>query len=174
VPTFFAQWTPILCDTVGIGAGQKVLDVACGTGIVARTAAERAGPAHVIGVDLNQAMLTVARRVRGDIDWRQGDAAALPLADRSFDAPLCQMVLAAGRPGPRKYRSTRTRFRTPTTFLTGSRDAQLACTAARDSTETIASGIGAGFPHPPVARIIRCCGWRQGYCLGQLARGFRA
>jgi len=100
VPTFFAQWTPILCDTVGIGAGQKVLDVACGTGIVARTAAERAGPAHVIGVDLNQAMLTVARRVRGDIDWRQGDAAALPLADRSFDAPLCQMVLAAGRPAP--------------------------------------------------------------------------
>src|SRR5215472_12207007 len=93
VPAFFAQWAPILCDAAGLGAGQKVLDVACGTGIVARTAAERVGPAHVTGVDLNQAMLTVARRVRGDIDWRQGDAAALPLADRSFDAVLCQMAL---------------------------------------------------------------------------------
>ena len=70
-----------------------MLDVACGTGIVARVAAERAGATQVTGVDLNEAMLTVARRVRADIDWRHGDAAALPLADRSFDAVLCQMAL---------------------------------------------------------------------------------
>jgi len=93
VPAFFAQWAPILCDAAGIGAGHTVLDVACGTGIVARVAAERAGAAQVTGVDLNEAMLTVARRVRADIDWRHGDAAALPLADRSFDAVLCQMAL---------------------------------------------------------------------------------
>jgi SAM-dependent methyltransferase len=93
VPAFFAQWAPILCDTACVNAGQQILDAACGTGIVARTAAERVGAAHVVGVDLNQAMLTVARRVRGDIDWRQGDVAALPLADRSFDAVLCQMAL---------------------------------------------------------------------------------
>jgi predicted O-methyltransferase YrrM len=93
VPAFFAQWAPILCDAAGIRAGQNVLDVACGTGIVARTAAERTGAAHVTGVDLNEAMLTVARRVRAGINWRQGDAAALPLADRSFDAVLCQMAL---------------------------------------------------------------------------------
>lgn len=93
VPAFFAQWAPILCDAAGIAAGHAVLDVACGTGIVARVAAERAGAAQVTGVDLNAAMLTVARRVRADIDWRHGDAAALPLADRSFDAVLCQMAL---------------------------------------------------------------------------------
>ncbi len=93
VPAFFAQWAPILCDAAGIGPGHTVLDVACGTGIVARTAAERAGAARVTGVDLNQAMLTVTRRVRADIDWRHGDVAALPLADRCFDAVLCQMAL---------------------------------------------------------------------------------
>jgi SAM-dependent methyltransferase len=93
VPAFFAQWAPILCDAAGVGAGHTVLDVACGTGIVARVAAERAGAARVTGVDLNEAMLTVARRVRADIDWRHGDAAALPLAGRSFDAVLCQMAL---------------------------------------------------------------------------------
>jgi len=93
VPAFFAQWAPILCDAAGVGAGHTVLDVACGTGIVARVAAERAGAARVTGVDRNEAMLTVARRVRTDIDWRHGDAAALPLPGRSFDAVLCQMAL---------------------------------------------------------------------------------
>lgn len=93
VPAFFAQWAPILCDAAGITAGQRILDVACGTGIVARTAADRVGPAGIVGVDLNEAMLTVARRVRGDIDWRQGDVAALPSPDGAFDAVVCQMAL---------------------------------------------------------------------------------
>src|SRR5688500_3599509 len=93
VPAFFAQWAPILCDAAGVTAGQRILDVACGTGIVARTAADRVGAANVVGVDLNEAMLTVARRVRPDVDWRQGDATALPLDDGSVDTVLCQMAL---------------------------------------------------------------------------------
>lgn len=93
VPAFFAQWAPILCDAAGVGGDQRVLDVACGTGIVARTAADRVGARNVVGVDINQAMLTVARRVRPDIEWRQSDVAALPFEDGSFDAVLCQMAL---------------------------------------------------------------------------------
>ena len=93
VPAFFAQWAPILCETAGVTAGQRIIDVACGTGIVARTAADRVGTANVVGVDLNEAMLTVARRVRPDIDWRQGDAAALPFDGGSADTVLCQMAL---------------------------------------------------------------------------------
>ncbi|HVM14148.1 MAG TPA: methyltransferase domain-containing protein [Egibacteraceae bacterium] len=93
VPAFFAQWAPILCDAAGVTAGRRVLDVACGTGIVARTAADRVGAANVVGIDLNDAMLTVARRLRPDIDWRQGDAAALPLDNASFDIVVCQMAL---------------------------------------------------------------------------------
>jgi SAM-dependent methyltransferase len=93
VPALFSQWAPVLCDAAGITAGQKVLDVACGTGIVARTAADMIGAPNVVGVDLNDAMLTVARRVRPDIDWRQGNAGALPLPGQAFDAVLCQMAL---------------------------------------------------------------------------------
>lgn len=93
VPAFFAQWAPLLCGVAGIRSGSSVLDVACGTGIVARTAAELAGPGNVVGVDLNEAMLTVARQVRADIDWRQGDVAALPFPDAGFDAVVCQMAL---------------------------------------------------------------------------------
>lgn len=94
VPAFFAQWAPILCDAAGIGPGQRVLDVACGTGIVARTAADLVAPGgRVVGVDLNEAMLTVARRVRPDVEWRRGDAASLPVDDGAFDAVVCQMAL---------------------------------------------------------------------------------
>jgi SAM-dependent methyltransferase len=94
VPAIFAEWAPLLADAAGIGPGQAVLDVACGTGIVARTVADRVGDSgQVVGVDLNEAMLTVARRVRPDLDWRQGDVAALPLPDASFDAVLCQMAM---------------------------------------------------------------------------------
>ncbi|HUP73300.1 MAG TPA: methyltransferase domain-containing protein [Acidimicrobiales bacterium] len=94
VPAFFAQWAPILCDAAGVAPGQRVLDVACGTGIVARSAADLVAPGGaVVGVDLNEAMLTVARRVRPDIEYRQGNAAALPFAVGSFDTVLCQMAL---------------------------------------------------------------------------------
>jgi ubiquinone/menaquinone biosynthesis C-methylase UbiE len=94
VPAFFAQWAPILCDAAAVAPGQRVLDVACGTGIVARTAADLVAPdGQVVGLDLNEAMLTVARRVRPDIEWRQGNAAALPFPDGSFDTVLCQMAL---------------------------------------------------------------------------------
>ena len=94
VPAFFAQWVPPLLDAAGVAAGQRVLDVACGTGIVARTAAGRVGPGGTVtGLDLNEAMLAVARRVRPDLTWRQGDAAALPFESGTFDAVLSQMAL---------------------------------------------------------------------------------
>jgi ubiquinone/menaquinone biosynthesis C-methylase UbiE len=94
VPALFAEWAPRLVDFARVAPGQTVLDVACGTGIVARTAAGRLGATgRVIGLDLNEAMLSVARRVGPDIEWRQGDVAALPFPDRSFDTVLCQMAL---------------------------------------------------------------------------------
>ncbi|HZN20326.1 MAG TPA: class I SAM-dependent methyltransferase [Micromonosporaceae bacterium] len=94
VPSFFAQWAPRLLDAAGVAAGQDVLDVACGTGIVARGAAERVGPdGSVTGVDRSEEMLAVARRVRPDLRWRHGDAAALPFGDREFDAVVCQMAM---------------------------------------------------------------------------------
>jgi ubiquinone/menaquinone biosynthesis C-methylase UbiE len=93
VPALFAQWAPHLADVAEVRPGQRVLDVACGTGVVARAVADRTDPALVVGLDVNPAMLEVARSVRPDIEWRQGDAQALPFGDGSFHAVLCQSAL---------------------------------------------------------------------------------
>jgi ubiquinone/menaquinone biosynthesis C-methylase UbiE len=94
VPALFAGLARQLVRTAGVESGQRVLDVACGTGIVVRTAAPLVGESGTVtGVDLNEAMLTVARRLRPDLAWQQGDAAALPFPDRSFDVVLCQSGL---------------------------------------------------------------------------------
>ena len=94
VPAIFAEWAPLLADIARVHEGQSVLDVACGTGIVARTVADRlAGTGRVAGLDLNEGMLAVARRLRPELDWQRGDAADLPYEDDTFDVVLCQMAL---------------------------------------------------------------------------------
>ena len=75
-----------------VGAGQRVLDVACGTGVVALTAG-RLG-ARATGLDLTPELLERARensRLAGvDIDWREGDAEQLPFDEATFDVVLSQ------------------------------------------------------------------------------------
>ncbi len=90
----FGQWAPQLVDCARARHGQSVLDVACGTGVVARAAREVVGPdGRVVGVDLNPAMLDVARDARPDLEWVHGDAEDLPFADAEFDVALCQSAL---------------------------------------------------------------------------------
>ncbi len=94
VPALFGQWGPAVADAAAIGDGDRVLDVACGTGVLAREAAARVGvEGRVTGLDLNDGMLAVARRIRPEIDWRQGDAGDLPFKADSFDAVACQFAL---------------------------------------------------------------------------------
>src|SRR5262249_13647424 len=75
-----------------------VLDIACGTGVVSRLAARRVAPdGTVTGLDLNESMLAVARRLPLPpgltIDWRQSSALALPFVDGAFDVAFCQQGL---------------------------------------------------------------------------------
>jgi len=94
VPLLFGEWGPKMADAANIGPGDRVLDVGCGTGVFAREAASRVGPkGHVTGIDLNESMLAVAKRMRPEIDWRLGDATTLPFDDESFDVVGSQFVL---------------------------------------------------------------------------------
>ena len=77
-----------------IAPGEFVLDVACGTGVLALAAREIVGPeGKVVGLDANADMLMVARRKSKEIDWREGKAEVLPFADQSFDAVVSQFGL---------------------------------------------------------------------------------
>ena len=128
VPAIFATWSPRLLDAALVRAGQHVLDVACGTGIVARTALDRVGPAgSVTGVDRNPAMLGVAGRIAPDISWRQGDVADLPFDDGTFDVALCQMAMMffSDRPAAlREMGRVTRRGGTTATLVPASLDAQ--------------------------------------------------
>ncbi len=91
VPALFGQWGEIVCDAAGVSAGQRVLDVACGTGAATCPAARRVGSdGRVTGLDANPEMLAVARGKPEPIEWRDGSAEALPFADASFDAVISQ------------------------------------------------------------------------------------
>jgi ubiquinone/menaquinone biosynthesis C-methylase UbiE len=91
---------PVAADLViraNLQPGERVLDVACGTGVVSRLAAERVGTAgSVTGLDIHPGMLAVAAAVTPPdmaIDWREGDAESMPFEDGEFDVVLCQMGL---------------------------------------------------------------------------------
>src|SRR5438045_2014215 len=81
-----------LVNFAAIKAGQRVLDVACGTGVVAVTCAQRG--ARVTGLDLTPELLEAARenaKIAGvDIEWHQGDVEQLPFADGTYDMVLSQ------------------------------------------------------------------------------------
>lgn len=93
LPALFAQWADQLLEAAPVGEGDHVLDVGCGTGVVARSALSKVGPeGRVAGVDPNAGMLAVARRTP-QIEWRSGIAEDLPFENGSFDAVVSQFAI---------------------------------------------------------------------------------
>ena len=99
-------WAPGLVEAARIRSDDRILDIACGTGVVTRIAARKLGPSgHITGLDLNEGMLEVAKTIGnpgcGTIDWIQNSAIEIELPDDSFDVILCQQGLQFF-PDPRK------------------------------------------------------------------------
>src|SRR6516162_2493896 len=98
-----------LVALAALRSGERVLDVACGTGVLARLAANAVGPTgNVARADLNEGMLSIARAKAGQeglpIEWRVCDAAALSFPDGAFDVALCQWGLEFIPDRPRALR----------------------------------------------------------------------
>jgi ubiquinone/menaquinone biosynthesis C-methylase UbiE len=98
VPAVTLPWAEDLLERVGLVPGDRVLDVACGTGVVARLAAERVGTGgRVVGLDVNRGMLEIARTLSlsdgASIEWVEGSALVLPFTDGEFGIVVCQLGL---------------------------------------------------------------------------------
>jgi ubiquinone/menaquinone biosynthesis C-methylase UbiE len=96
--TFGYAWAQALVQLAAPQEGDRLLDVACGTGPIARQAAPFVGPTgRVVGLDLNAGMLEIARSMPMpesiSLEWRQGDATALPFQNASFDVVCCSQGL---------------------------------------------------------------------------------
>ncbi|ULH15591.1 methyltransferase domain-containing protein [Deinococcus sp. KNUC1210] len=99
VPVMFSPLADLSTGQAALKSGERVLDIACGSGVVARRAAQQVGSTgRVAALDLNPAMLEIARRHAPTAgaavpEWHHGSAQSLPFPDASFDVVLCQQGL---------------------------------------------------------------------------------
>jgi len=94
---FFNPFAEDLVARLPVSDGTRVLEVACGTGLLSRRLAERlAGRGTLVATDLNEAMIAYGRMqmpAGAPVEWQQADGTRLPFPDRSFDAVVCQFGL---------------------------------------------------------------------------------
>ena len=94
LPALFQEWSPLVVEAAKIQNGHRVIDVACGTGALTIRISDHIGPkGSVIGVDINEGMLNIAREKAPQIDWQKAPAELLPFEDASFDCAVCQFGL---------------------------------------------------------------------------------
>jgi SAM-dependent methyltransferase len=107
VDVFLQDYSRRLVEVAAIKPGDRVLDVACGTGVVTRLVANKVGSAgQVVGFDLNAGMLARARASRetaAAIEWRVGSATDMPFAEAAFDCVICQHGLQFIPDRPRRF-----------------------------------------------------------------------
>lgn len=94
VPGMFLHWTERVLRIAAPQPGEHILDVACGTGIGARLAAQLAGSGgKVAGLDLDPGVVEVARRIteqgQTPVEWHCANALGMPFTDAAFDLCLC-------------------------------------------------------------------------------------
>ena len=89
VPALFGRFAEAIADAAGVGPADRVVDVACGSGVLTRAVRARTKE-RVVGVDVNPAMLAVARGHGGDIEYLEADGQDLPFAAGEFDVGTCQ------------------------------------------------------------------------------------
>ena len=91
VKALFQTWTKHLIEGAAVSTGDQVLDIACGTGVLTRSALQKVGVGgRVVGADVAQGMLAAAKEIEPNIEWIEAPAEALPFEGASFDRVVSQ------------------------------------------------------------------------------------
>lgn len=94
LPALFQEWCPLVLEATNITAGHHVIDVACGTGVLAIAVSEHVGPkGTTVGIDINEGMLSIAKAKSSSIEWLNAPAEALPFNDDHFNCVVSQFGL---------------------------------------------------------------------------------
>ena len=94
LPALFQEWPARVIEAAQIQASDRIVDVACGTGVLAiAVAAFIESDSSVVGVDINDGMLDIAKSKAPEIDWRNAPAESLPFEEASFNCALSQFGL---------------------------------------------------------------------------------
>ena len=94
LPALFSEWAPRVLKLADVRRGMRVLDLACGTGVLSLAAANVVEPdGSVVGLDLNPGMLRVAEQKAPHLEWREASADAIPFEEATFDAVVSQFGL---------------------------------------------------------------------------------
>jgi SAM-dependent methyltransferase len=154
VPLIFAPYARDLAPRVAATSPRRVLEIAAGTGVVTRTLRTLLpASVEIVATDLNQAMLDVAAKTVniGDVEWRQADAMALPFADASFDAVVCQFGVMFFPDRAKAYAETRRVLRPGGTFHFNVWDRL----ADNEFTDVVTAALATMFPADPPRFMAR-------------------
>jgi len=154
VPLIFAPYARDLAPRVAAASPQRVLEIAAGTGVVTRALRALLPPSvEIVATDLNQAMLDVAAKTvtGGTVEWRQADAMALPFADASFDAVVCQFGAMFFPDKAKAFAETRRVLRPGGTFHFNVWDRIV----DNEFTDVVTDALAAMFPDDPPRFMAR-------------------
>ena len=94
LPALFEEWCPMVVEAAQIKEGHRVIDIACGTGALAIAILDRIGAqGSIVGIDINEGMLDVAKLKSSRVEWLNAPAEALPFGDDNFDCAVSQFGL---------------------------------------------------------------------------------
>lgn len=94
LPALFQEWCPLVLEAAKVKSGHHIIDVACGTGALTIAVSEHIGSeGTVVGIDINEGMLRIARSKSSTVEWFNAPAEALPFDDGHFDCVVSQFGL---------------------------------------------------------------------------------
>jgi SAM-dependent methyltransferase len=154
VPLIFEPYAVDLSNRLASRMPARVLEIACGTGVVTRKLVSvLAESASIVATDLNQAMLDTASAVgtRRPVEWRQADAMQLPFPDGAFDAVVCQFGVMFFPDKAKAFAEARRVLRPGGTFLFNAWDR----IEENEFADTVTTALASVFPQDPPRFMAR-------------------